>query len=243
MRSMVSKKSLIMTTIFFIILATVGSLGGYVVGRNAEKGSSIKQYLLTEDVEAGHSLKGKFKEVYVSGNTSVATDNLVLNANVLDNGVAAHKMYANSPITVSDVTTLEDLNRNIEVSFPIDVNGSIANSLKPGDVVSIKLTYKDENKKDAVVIPQIKVKAVKSTSGTAIVDENTVVGYVIFDVTSEESSDVNNAKKEGTLYCAKYNDLNQKPLEKTYSVSGGTTSTDSSTETNSSSTNSTSSSN
>lgn len=220
MRSMVSKKSLIMTIIFFIVLTTVGSLGGYIVGRNAERGSSIKQYLLVEDVEPGHSFLGKYREVYVSGNTSVSTENLVLNSAILDEGVATHKMYANSPITVTDVTKLDNLDRNIEVSFPIDVNGSIANSLKAGDVVCIKLTYKDENKKDAVVIPQIKVKDVRSTSGTAVLDDTTVVGYVIFDVTSEESSDVNNAKKEGTLYCAKYNDLTQKPLDKTYSVGG-----------------------
>lgn len=227
MRSMVSKKSLIMTIIFFIVLTTVGSMGGYMVGRNSEKGSAIKQYLLLEDVEPGHNFLGKYREVYVSGNTSVATENLVLNSTILDEGVATHKMYANSPITVADVTKLDNLERNIEVSFPIDVNGSVANSLKVGDVVCIKLTYKDENKKDAVVIPQIKVKDVRSTSGTAVVDDNTVVGYVIFDVTSEESSDVNNAKKEGTLYCAKYNNLNQKPLDKTYSVSGSIVDTNS----------------
>lgn len=220
MKSMVSKKTLIMTIIFFIVLTTVGSFGGYIIGRNAEKGSSIKQYLLMEDVAAGHSLKGKYREVYVSGNTSVSVDSLVLNSNDLDNGVASHQLYANSPLTVTDVTTLDNLERNIEVSFPVSVTGAVANSIKPGDVVAVKLTYKDENKVDAVVVPQVKVKAVKSTSGTPVVDENTVVGYVIFDVTSEESSDVNNAMKEGSLYCAKYNDLTQKPLEKTYSVSG-----------------------
>lgn len=220
MRSMVSKKTLIMTIILFIVLTTVGSFGGYIFGRNAEKGSSIKQYLLIEDVPAGHSLKGKYREVYVSGNTSISIDSLVLNANELDNGVAAHQLYANSPLTVTDVTALEDLERNIEVSFPVSVTGAVANSIKEGDVVAIKLTYKDENKADAVVVPQVSVKAVKSTSGTPVLDENTVVGYVIFDLTSDESSDVNNAMKEGSLYCAKYNDLSQKPLEKTYSVSG-----------------------
>lgn len=220
MRSMVSKKTLIMTIILFIVLTTVGSFGGYIFGRNAEKGSSIKQYLLIEDVPAGHSLKGKYREVYVSGNTSISIDSLVLNANELDNGVAAHQLYANSPLTVTDVTVLEDLERNIEVSFPVSVTGAVANSIKEGDVVAIKLTYKDENKADAVVVPQVSIKAVKSTSGTPVLDENTVVGYVIFDLTSDESSDVNNAMKEGSLYCAKYNDLSQKPLEKTYSVSG-----------------------
>lgn len=220
MKSMVSKKTLIMTIIFFIVITTVGSFGGYIFGRNAERGSSIKQYLLTEDVPAGHSLKGKYTEVYVSGNTSISMDNLVLNANELDNAVAAHQLYANSPLTTTDVTVLEDLNRNIEVSFPVSVTGSVANSIKAGDVVAIKLTYKDENKADAVVVPQVTVKEVKSTSGTPVLDENTVVGYVIFDLTSDESSDVNNAMKEGSLYCAKYNDLGQKPLEKTYSVSG-----------------------
>lgn len=234
MRSMVSKKSLIMTIIFFIVLTTIGSLGGFIVGKNSERGTSIKQYLLTEDVAAGHSFKGKYKEVYVAGNTSLEVDNLVLNTNELDSGVASHQLYANSPITVTDVTKLEDLDRNIEVSFPVSVTGTIANSIKVGDVVSVKLTYKDSNKKDAVVIPQIAVKAVKSTSGTPVLDENTVVGFIIFDVTSEESSDVNNAMKEGALYCAKYNDLSQKPLEKTYSI-GGSVEDDSSTQNGSSS--------
>lgn len=222
MNSMVSKKTFIMTLIFFIVLTTVGSLGGFIFGKNSEKGSSIKQYLLTEDVSAGHSLKGKYREVYVSGNTSVSMENLVLNVNDLDNGVSAHDLFVNSPLTTSDVTVLEDLRRNIEVSFPVSVAGSVANSIKVGDVVAIKLTYKDENKVDAVVVPQVKVKEVKSTSGTPVLDENTVVGYVIFDLTSDESSDVNNAMKEGSLYCAKYNDLSQKPLDKTYSVSGVT---------------------
>lgn len=223
MRSMVSKKSLIITIIFFIILTTVGTFGGFVVGKTSERASSIKQYLLTENVDVGHSLKGKYREVYVSSKTSVDVDSLVLDSNQIDTGVASHKMFANSPITVADVTKLESLDRNIEVSFPVSVTGSVANSIKPGDVVAIKLTYKDENKKDAVVVPQVVVKAVKSTSGTPVLDENTVVGYVIFDVTSEESSDVNNAMKEGSLYCAKYTDLTQKPLEKTYSIGGGTT--------------------
>lgn len=222
MNSMVSKKTFIMTLIFFIVLTTVGSLGGFIFGKNSEKGNSVKQYLLTEDVSAGHSLKGKYREVYVAGNTSVSMENLVLNVNDLDNGVAAHDLFANSPLTTSDVTVLEDLSRNIEVSFPVSVTGSVANSIKVGDVVAIKLTYKDENKVDAVVVPQVKVKEVKSTSGTPVLDENTVVGYVIFDLTSDESSDVNNAMKEGSLYCAKYNDLSQKPLDKTYSVNGVT---------------------
>lgn len=218
MKSMVAKKTLIITIIFFVILSTVAGFGGFIIGKTSAEANSVKQYLLMEDVDVGHSLKGKYKEVYVSNKTSVESSNLVLDENIIANGVAAHKMYANSPITVTDVTTLEALDRNIEVSFPVSVTGSIANSIKPGDVVAVKLTYKDENKKDAVVVPQVTVKAVKSTSGTPVLDENTVVGYVIFDVTSEESSDVNNAMKEGSLYCAKYTDLSEKPLEKTYSI-------------------------
>ena len=155
----------------------------------------------------------------MSSKSSVDLNKLVLNADVLDNSVAATTLYKNSSLTVSNVKVLEDLERNIEVSFPVTVTGSVANSIKPGDMVSIKLTYKDSNKSDAVVVSQIRVKDVKSTSGTPVEDNKTVVGYVIFDVTNTESSDVNNAMKEGSLYCAKYNDLNQKPLEKTYKVS------------------------
>lgn len=219
MRSTVSKKTVILIVIFLVVLSTLGTLGGYFFGRTSERGESVKQYLLTEDVEPGHSLKGKYKESYVSSRSSIDINRLVLNANELDGAVASTKLYKNSPLTVTNVKLLEDLERNIEVSFPVTVTGTVANSIRPGDMVAIKLTYKDNNKSDAVVVSQIRVKEVKSTSGTPVEDDKTVVGFVIFDVTNTESSDVNNAMKEGSLYCAKYNDLNQKPLEKTYKVS------------------------
>lgn len=219
MKSTVSRKTVILIVLFLVILATGGTVAGYLYGRTSERGESIKQYLLTEDVEPGHSLKGKYKEAYVSSKTSLDLNKLVINSDIIDSSVAATYLYANSPITVTNIKELEDLERNIEVSFPVTVTGSVANSIKPGDMVAIKLTYKDENKEDAVVVPQIRIKDVRSTNGTPIEDNKTIVGFVIFDVTNSESSDVNNAMKEGSLYCAKYNDLNQKPLEKTYRVS------------------------
>jgi len=219
MKSTVSRKTVILIVLFLVILATGGTVAGYLYGRISARGESIKQYLLTEDVEPGHSLKGKYKEAYVSSKTSLDLNKLVINSDIIDSSVAATYLYANSPITVTNIKELEDLERNIEVSFPVTVTGSVANSIKPGDMVAIKLTYKDENKEDAVVVPQIRIKDVRSTNGTPIEDNKTIVGFVIFDVTNSESSDVNNAMKEGSLYCAKYNDLNQKPLEKTYRVS------------------------
>lgn len=219
MRSTVSRKTFILVIIFLVVISTVGVVSGYLYGRSSERGESVKQYLLTEDVEPGHSLKGKYREAYVASKTSVNLDKLVLNSNELDGAVASTYLYKNSPLTVTDVTTLENIDRNIEISLPLDLNGSVANSIKAGDIVSIKLTYKDNRKEDAVVISKIQVKDVRSTSGTPVEDNKTLVGYVIFNISNNESSDINNARKEGMLYCAKYNDLTQKPLEKTYKIS------------------------
>ena len=105
------------------------------------------------------------------------------------------------------------------VAIPITVEGSVANSIKEGDLVAVKLTYKDAKKEDATVISQIKVKSIKTSNGEDIIDGSAVAAFVIFDVTDEEQSDIKNALKEGNLYCSKYNNLSQKPLQKTYQVS------------------------
>lgn len=222
MRSTVSRKSVILMAIIAVVIGTVGFGAAYLYGKSSERGESVKQYLVTEDIEPGHSLKGKYKEFFVSSKTSVDLSNLVVNANDLDSAVASTKLYKNSPITLTSITKLEELDRTVEFSFPIGVSGSVANSLQPGDVVAVKLTYKDSTKDDAVVISRIKIKDVKSTSGTPVEDNKTLVGYVIADVSNKESSDINNAMKEGTLYCIKYTDLNQKPMEKTYKAPEGT---------------------
>lgn len=223
MKSTIGKRTAILGFILLLIIGGIGTVSGYVYGSVSARGEQVKQYLITEDIEVGHSLQGKYVESYMSSNNTIDLNNLVLNANDLDSSVASVKLYKNSPITKTDVKKIENIDRYIEVSFPVTVTGSVANSVKPGDVVSVKLTYKDQSKADAVVIPQITIKDVKSTSGTPVTDANTVVGYVIFEVSNDESSDVNNAMKEGDLYCAKYTDLNQSPLDKTYTVSGDLT--------------------
>lgn len=219
MNTVVSKRSLIVTIIIALIATLICTVIAYFVGVSSARGESIKQYRLTEDVLPGHSFEGKYEEAYVSVNDSVDIANLVVDASIIDKGVASTYMYKNSPITVSSVTALENMNRNFEVAIPITVEGSVANSIKEGDLVAVKLTYKDAKKEDATVISQIKVKSIKTSNGEDIIDGSAVAAFVIFDVTDEEQSDIKNALKEGNLYCSKYNNLSQKPLQKTYQVS------------------------
>ena len=219
MSTVVSKRSLIVTIIIALVMTLVSTVVAYFVGISTAKGKSIKQYRLTENVLPGHSLEGKYEEAYVSEKDSIDIANLLVDASVIDEGVASTYLYKTSPITVSSVTTLEEVNRNFEVAIPITVEGSIANSVKEGDLVAIKLTYKDSRQEDATVIPRIKVKSVKTSNGEDIIDGSAVAAFIIFNVTDSEQSDIKNALKEGNLYCSKYNNLNQKPLDKTYQVS------------------------
>lgn len=219
MRSMVSKKSLIITIILFLVLTLVTTITSYFLGISTARGASIKQYILTEDVDAGHSLKGKYVEAFVPETVSIDSKYLVFDESILDTYVAAYDMKKNSYVSTTSLVKLEELERNFEVAIPITVEGSIANSVKPGDIVAIKLTYKEGKQEDAVVVPQITVKDIRSTNGTPIVDDSSVAGFVIFDVTNEEQSLIKNALKEGSLYCAKYKNLNQNSLEQTYFIS------------------------
>lgn len=220
MRSMVSKKSLIVTIILCLILTLVTTITAYFLGISSARGASVKQYILTEDVDAGHSLKGKYIEAYVSESNSLDTKYLVLDESVLDSYVASYDLKKNSYISTTSLVKLEELERNFEVAIPITVEGSVANSVKPGDVVAIKLTYSEGKQEDAVVVPQISVKDIRSTNGAPIVDDTSVAGFVIFDVTNEEQSLIKNALKEGNLYCAKYKNLNQDSLEQSYFITG-----------------------
>lgn len=219
MNSVVSKKSLIITIIIALIITLASTVFAYYIGFSSAKGESIKQYVLTEDVLPGHSFEGKYEEVYIPLEQSIDISNLVLDSSIIDDGVASSYMYKNSPITVNSVTTLNEIDRTFEVAIPITVEGSVANSIKEGDIVAVKLTYKDEKREDATVISQIKVKAIKTSNGEDIIDGSAVAAYIIFDVTDSEQSDIKNALKEGNLYCSKYNTLYQEPLQKTYEVS------------------------
>lgn len=226
MKSVVSKKSFILAIIVMLILLCVSTVGSYFYALSVSRGASIKQYLLIEDVKVGHSLEGKYKEQYVSEKTSLDEKNLIVDSTIIDSSVAAHDLYKNSPITPTNITKLSDLERKFEVAIPVTVEGSVANSIKPGDSVAVKLTYRDVLKEDAVVISRITVKDIKSSNGTAVTDDNVVTGFVIFDTTSSEQSDIKNALKEGTFYCAKYTDLGQKPLDKTYNGPTASTKTE-----------------
>jgi len=215
---MVSKKSLILTIVFFLILTLTGSVVCYFLGLSTARGNSVKQYILTEDVSAGHSLQGKYTEALIPSNVSIDEKYLVMDESILDTYVATKDLRKNAPITVDDVISLEEQDRNFEVAIPITIEGSIANSIKAGDLVAIKLTYDEGKQEDAVVIPQITVSEIRSSNGAPIVDDSTVASFIIFKVTNEEQSLIKNALKEGSLYCAKYKDLNQEVLEQTYFV-------------------------
>lgn len=227
MNQVVSKKSLIVTIIIALISVLICSLVAFYVGSSSGRGELVKQYQLTENVGVGKPLKGKYTECYVEKEKSVDQTFLITDEAILDTYVASVDLYKGSDITVSDVVKKEYLDRTFEVAIPITVEGSVANSITPGDMVAIKLTYEDDKKEDATVVSQISVKDVRTSNGASVVDDSSVAAFVIFNVTDEEQSDIKNALKEGSLYCSKYTNLSQEPLKKTYFVSEGA---DSSTE-------------
>lgn len=218
---MVSKRSLILTIVFFLILTLTGSVMSYFVGISTAKGASIKQYILTEDVPVGHSFAGKYKEEYISENVSIDPNYLVMDDSILESYVATNNMRKNSAITLDDVVKVDEQQRTFEVAIPITIEGSVANTVQSGDVVAVKLTFAEGKQEDAVVIPKITVSEVRSSNGAPIVDDTTVAAFVIFKVTNEEQSLIKNALKEGDLYCAKYQDLTQDALAQTYFVTEG----------------------
>lgn len=212
---MVQKRTLYIVVAISLVLTAL-SLGlGYFVGGNQSRGDSVKQYILTEDVSRGHSLKGKYKEELVPRHLSTNPDNLIINQKDIEECVAAIDLYRNNPITKSVVTVEENLNRNLMFAMPITLEGAIGNNVTSNDVVAIKVKYKD-NRADSVVVPSIPIKDITTANGTPIVDSSTVPGFLIFDVTNEESSELSAASKEGSLYIVKYNDLTQPRLEKDY---------------------------
>lgn len=203
-----------------IVLAAVGILVSFLVGKSASTGTAVEQFRLTTDVARGHSIEGKYEPVKESSNTSMSKDILVLDEDDLKGMVAATDMYKNQSITKSSIMREDEVKRNLDFSMTTDVAGTIANSLEANDLVAIKVKFDDE-RPDACVVPAIHVSDIKSTNGEEILDASTAPGFLLFRVSDEESSDLNAASKEGTLYVVRYIDITQEKLEKTYTAPSG----------------------
>lgn len=213
--NVVTKQKYIMTVAVFSILTCAMLAGGFFLGRNISRGETVRQFLLTQDVSRGHELKGKFKEVNMPLDKSVNPDDLITSQEQLEQLVAYMDMYKNQPITKSAVGKKDDIERNLDFAMPITVEGAIANSAQVDDLVAIKVKFQDD-RADACVVPSINIADIKTSQGEPIVDSSTLPGFFLFNVTDEESADLNAASKEGSLYIVRYRDTSQQKLEKTY---------------------------
>lgn len=222
---MISKSKHYLALALVVMISFVGVGASYFVGRNISRGDSITQFILTQNVDRGHPIEGKYVQVNVPSNVSVNPDHLILDEKELKGKVATMDMYKSQPITITSVSTEEHLERNFDFSMPITVEGAIANTLKVDDKVAIKVKFED-NRPDACVVPIIDVAELRTEVGGEIVDQSTVPGFVLFHTNDEESADLNAASKEGSLYVVRYRDISQPKLEKTYSRPGGATPND-----------------
>lgn len=215
--SKVSKSKFYMTIVVMCIVAIFTAVLGYAFGnRNTEKGSRM-EFVMTKNVEPGHSIKGCYEIKYLSSDVGVSQDCVFTSEKELKGMVAQVKLYENEQITRSNVCKKEDVKRNLEFSLSTDTASTLANSLSVGDHVAIKVKFDDE-RPDAVVVPYISIKNIKSSSGEEITDGKTEPGFLIFRTTDEESIDLNSASKEGTLYVVKYVDVSKAKLKKNYVI-------------------------
>lgn len=197
------------------LLIGVSAVGSYSVGVAKTKGDTVTQYLLTQDITVGQSLEGKYQEVQVPKSVSVSVDNLITDESVIKDSIAYTKLFKNQPLTSSVIGYKDSEDRNYDFALPITVEGAIANSLKTEEMVAIKVKFEDE-RDDAVVVPFIPVREIRTANGAKIEDDKEVPGFLMFLVSEQENIDLNNASKEGALFVVRYNDLNQDKLEKTY---------------------------
>lgn len=197
------------------ILVGVSAVGGYGVGVAKTRGDTVTQYLLTQDVSVGDPLDGKYAEVKVPKDVSIAVDSLILDESVLKNSIAFTPLKRNQQITKSLIGSVDDQNRNFDFTIPITVEGAIANSLKENEMVAIMVKFKDE-RDSAVVVPFISVSEIRTSNGEKIADEKSIPGFLRFIVSNKENIDLDNASKEGSLFVVRYNDINKEKLTKTY---------------------------
>lgn len=221
---MIKKSTFMGTVATLLVLGGVSTFGGYYLGNNKSKGDSIKQFVLTQDCPAGQSLKGKYVMVSRPKTESVDSTLLATNSKDIDESVARVDMFQHETVIDSKITKLEeDKDRNLDFAIPTTVEGTVANSLKAGDVVAISLAYKaksgESTPKDEVVISQLTVSELRTSNGTLITEENAAVpSFYVFKVTQEEYELLHSASNKGTLFAVKYTDLSAKPLEATYSI-------------------------
>lgn len=223
---MINKTKHYMIVAILIMLIALSSFICFFIGKNISRGESVKQFVVTEDVKRGNPLAGKYKEKGVSSSDSMQKNILIISEADLKDKVASTDLYKNQSLTVTSACNKDDVERNLDFAMPITVEGSIANSIGRNEIVAIKVKYKDSRPDDCIV-PSIPVTDIKTSNGEAIKDTNTLPGFLLFIVSNEESSLLNSASKEGSLYIVRYKDLNQPRLERTYK--GASKSTSSST--------------
>lgn len=195
------------------ILVGASAVGGYAVG--SAKGDTVTQFRLTQDVTAGQPLEGNYEEAQVNSRDSVSKDALILDEGKIKSSIAYTNMYKHQAITSGSIGDKLDKVRNFDFAMPTTVEGSVANSIKPDEMVAIKVKYKD-TRDDAVVVPFIPVSQIRTSNGAKVSSDSEVPSFLLFVVSNDENTDLNNASKEGTLFVVRYHDLNQTKLEKTY---------------------------
>lgn len=202
-----------------VLLSGVGVMA-YLVGKNADNGGEVKQFVLTEDVKAGHSIEGKYKEVLRSVDDSVEAEYCYSDVEDLKDLVTQIDLYSHQVITKSNTCKQEDIERTLDFSIEVDVASTIANSIKSEDVVALKVKFDDE-RKDAVIVPKINVNEIRDDNGKNIEKDDTsskTPGFLLFKVSNEEADLLNSASKEGVIYVVRYRDLSKADLENTYKI-------------------------
>lgn len=235
--SSVTKTKYFATIAVVAVAACVGCTVSYVAGKSSGKVNQVYQYMLSESVNAGTDLSDKVVKVPVSSNQAIDSSETISSVDELDGMVAKTDMVKFQPITkdsfISKEVYKDDSGRNLDFAMPTSVEGTVANSLKPNDLVAIKVRYKDNSsKRDAVVVSCIPVSELRTSEGNPVSTSkgdspdgsegsiggtnNNVPAFILFHVNNAESADLNMAKKEGTLYIVKYLDVSKEKLEKTY---------------------------
>ena len=235
--SSVTKTKYFATIAVVAVAACVGCTVSYVAGKSSGKVNQVYQYMLSESVNAGTDLSDKVVKVPVSSNQAIDSSETISSVDELDGMVAKTDMVKFQPITkdsfVSKEVYKDDSDRNLDFAMPTSVEGTVANSLQPNDLVAIKVRYKDNSsRRDAVVVSCIPVSELRTSEGNLVAQSkgnsadgsegsvggsnNNVPSFILFHVNNAESADLNMAKKEGTLYIVKYLDVSKEKLEKTY---------------------------
>lgn len=220
---MVKRSTLFIAVALLLLLTAGGSTLGYILGKKVTTSECVNQYWLTKDVAAGKSLEGSYEAVSIQKDKSMPTDSLVLNEDDIKEGIAVTYMYKHQPITKSSITTEDDQDRNLVFNMPVTVEGALANAVTEGDLVAIKVKFKendktDVNREDEVVVAKIKVVGKRTSNGQNVEDNKSAPAFLIFNVTNDEENKLNNASKKGLLYITKYRDLNGEPLEEDYLI-------------------------